>query len=332
MKILNIAHRGYSGKFDENTMLAFKKAIEYKADGIETDVQLSKDGVPVLIHDETLERTTNGNGFVKDYTLSELKMFKTKSVPRVQALKVYALEEMENLKVNLDLRNLDDSDDLKKDKHTIGEGKQELEVAEHIIEKYKEGSKIGEYTIEEIKYFQNKDGEEIPTLRELLELVANSNLKVLNLEFKNSVIEYEGLEEKVLAMVDEFNLRDRVIISSFNHLSLVKIRSLEKLKIKTNKNISDKATYKGITLGALTDSTLANVPKYLKDISVECYHPYFPSILNKEYMKEIKNSGIKVNPYTVNELEDMKKVIQAGADSIITNEVELLYALIREIK
>jgi len=48
---LNIAHRGYSGKFDENTMLAFKKAIEYKADGIETDVQMSKDGVLILIHD-----------------------------------------------------------------------------------------------------------------------------------------------------------------------------------------------------------------------------------------------------------------------------------------
>lgn len=281
MRVLNIAHRGYSGKFDENTMLAFRKAIEYKADGIETDVQLSKDGIPVLIHDETLERTTNGNGFVKDYTLSELKMFKTKSVPSVQALKTYGL---------------------------------------------------GVYTIEEIKYFQNKDGEEIPTLRELLELAANSDLKVLNLELKNSVIEYEGLEEKVLKMVDEFNLRDRVIISSFNHLSLVKIRKMEKVKIKANEHIFDKSFYKGITLGALTDSTLANVPKYLKDISVECYHPYFPSILNKEYMEKIKNAGIKVNPYTVNELEDMKKVIQAGADSIITNEVELLYALIRKVK
>lgn len=332
MKILNIAHRGYSGKFDENTMLAFKKAIEYKADGIETDVQLSKNGVPVLIHDETLERTTNGNGFVKDYTLSELKMFKIKSVPRVQTLKTYALEEIENLKVNLDLKNLNHNEDLKMGEHTIGEVKQELEVAEHIIEKYEKGSRIGEYTIEEINYFQNKAGEEIPTLRELLELVAKSDLKVLNLELKNSVIEYENLEEKVLTIVDEFNLRDRVIISSFNHLSLVKIRSLEKLKIKTNKHRSDKSTYKGITLGALTDSTLVNVPKYLKGISVECYHPYFPSILNKEYMQEIKDAGIKVNPYTVNELEDMKKVIQAGADSIITNEVELLYNLMREIK
>ena len=122
-------------------------------------------------------------------------------------------------------------------------------------------------------------------------------------------------------MIDEFNLRDRVIISSFNHMSLVKIRKLEKQEIKKNGNV---ATDKRIILGALTDSTLVNVPKYLNDISVECYHPYFPSILNKAYMEEIKNAGIKVNPYTVNDVEDMKKVIEVGVDSIITNEVEII--------
>ena len=80
----------------------------------------------------------------------------------------------------------------------------------------------------------------------------------------------------------------------------------------------------------MTDSTLVNVPKYLKDISVECYHPYFPSILDKVYMEKIKNAGIKVNAYTVNEVEDMKKVIGVGVNSIITNEVETLYKLIND--
>lgn len=285
MGILNIAHRGYSGKFDENTMLAFKKAIEYKADGIETDVQMSKDGVLILIHDETLDRTTNGHGFVKDYTLDELKIFRTKSVPRVQAIKNDALEEMEH--------SIDDKNKLK----------------------------IGEYTRKEVEYFQNKDGEEIPTLRELLELFSESDLKVLNLELKNSVIEYNGLEEKVLNIIDEFNLRDRIIISSFNHLSLKKIREIEKQRSK-NGNGNTK-----LMLGALTEATLINVPKYLQGISAECYHPYFPSILNKEYMNGIKKAGIKVNTYTVNEPEDMKKVMSAGVDSIITNEVELLNIL-----
>lgn len=340
MGIINIAHRGYSGKFDENTMLAFKKAIEYKADGIETDVQLSKDGVPVIIHDETLDRTTNGHGFVKNYTLDELKIFKTKSVPRVQALKTDALEEMEYLKSNI-LKESEDIENgqcekLKSINYDMLEKVNYLK--ELSLDRFKDSKlkrtsgdnkrsfKVGEYTIKEVEYFQNKIGEEIPTLRELLELVTHSNLKVLNLELKNSVIEYKGLEEKVLTMIDEFNLRDRVIISSFNHMSLVKIRKLEKQEIKKDWNVDTK---KRITLGALTDSTLVNVPKYLNDILVECYHPYFSSILNKAYMEDLKNAGIKVNPYTVNNLEDMKKVIDAGVDSIITNEVEMLNKLIK---
>lgn len=257
MAVLNIAHRGYSGKFDENTMIAFKKAIEYGADGIETDVQLSKDGIPVIIHDETLERTTNGNGFVKNLTLDELKKLRTKSVGKVKQLK----------------KNMDKN-----------------------------------YNIEEIEYFADKKGEEIPTLEELLKLVASSQLKVLNLELKNSIVEYEGIEEKVLKMIRKYKLEDKVIISTFNHLSLVKIRKMDS----------------EILLGALTETTLANVVKYLNDIKVQCYHPYFPSILNKEYMSEIKSGGIKVNPYTINSINDMQEVINAGADCIITNEVELL--------
>lgn len=69
------AHRGYSGAYPENTMLAFKKALEAKADGIELDVQLSKDGQVVIIHDETLDRTTTGSGRVFDHSLAELKKF-----------------------------------------------------------------------------------------------------------------------------------------------------------------------------------------------------------------------------------------------------------------
>ena len=71
--MLNFAHRGFSGKYPENTMLAFRKAWEAGADGIELDVQLTKDGQVVIIHDEKLDRTTNGTGNVRDYTLAELR-------------------------------------------------------------------------------------------------------------------------------------------------------------------------------------------------------------------------------------------------------------------
>ena len=62
----NFAHRGFSGKYPENTMLAFEKAIEIGADGAELDVQLTKDGEVVIIHDETIDRTTDGKGYVVD--------------------------------------------------------------------------------------------------------------------------------------------------------------------------------------------------------------------------------------------------------------------------
>ncbi len=69
----NIAHRGFSGRYPENTMLAFEKALEAGAEGIEFDVHLTKDGQLVIIHDELLDRTTDGKGLVADCTLEELR-------------------------------------------------------------------------------------------------------------------------------------------------------------------------------------------------------------------------------------------------------------------
>ncbi|MGC5328396.1 glycerophosphodiester phosphodiesterase [Brevibacillus sp. SYSU BS000544] len=69
-----IAHRGWSGKAPENTLAAIVKALNHpQIDGIEIDVQLSKDGIPVIIHDFTLERTTSGRGKVGDQTYADLE-------------------------------------------------------------------------------------------------------------------------------------------------------------------------------------------------------------------------------------------------------------------
>ncbi|WP_373893619.1 glycerophosphodiester phosphodiesterase [Virgibacillus natechei] len=72
-EITNVAHRGASGHTPENTMVAFDKAFEMKADYIEIDVQMTKDGELVAIHDTTVNRTTNGTGAVGDYTLEEIQ-------------------------------------------------------------------------------------------------------------------------------------------------------------------------------------------------------------------------------------------------------------------
>lgn len=69
-----IAHRGSKGTHPENTLVAFKEAIECGADGIELDVQFTKDGELVVIHDNQVDRTTNGTGEIISFTLRELKM------------------------------------------------------------------------------------------------------------------------------------------------------------------------------------------------------------------------------------------------------------------
>lgn len=73
--MIKLGHRGYSSKYPENTMLAFKAAIDGNFDGVETDVQLTKDNRLVLIHDEKIDRTSNGKGYVKDYTYDQLCQF-----------------------------------------------------------------------------------------------------------------------------------------------------------------------------------------------------------------------------------------------------------------
>jgi len=69
------AHRGYSGRYPENTMLAFREAAKTGCDGIELDVQVTKDGQLVVFHDESIDRTTDGTGYIRDYTLEELRKF-----------------------------------------------------------------------------------------------------------------------------------------------------------------------------------------------------------------------------------------------------------------
>ncbi|MGH4120459.1 glycerophosphodiester phosphodiesterase [Clostridium sp.] len=110
---INYAHRGASAYFPENTMLSFEKALEMGCTGIETDVQMTKDGVLVLIHDEMVNRTTNGEGLVKDYTYIELNKLDAGSwmgeefagikIPTVEEL-IYLLKD-KNIIINFEIKS-----------------------------------------------------------------------------------------------------------------------------------------------------------------------------------------------------------------------------------
>lgn len=225
----NFAHRGFSGKYPENTLLAFQKAIEEGVDGIENDVHLTRDGVPVIIHDELVDRTTNGTGYIKDMTYEEL--------------------------ARLDASYL----------------------------------------------FKDCGFQKIPTLREYLELVKDADI-VTNIELKTGVFEYPGIEQKVYDMVKEYGLLDRIIISSFNHYSVLRMKAIDP----------------AVKCGMLEESWLINAGAYVASTGVECFHPYFRN-MTPENVAEVKSHGLEINTWTVNEEEYIREMFRLGVDSVIGN-------------
>ena len=86
-KMLKIGHRGAKGYAPENTLISFQKAIEMGVDGIELDVHLTSDGEIIVIHDETIDRTTNGKGLVNALSLHELKTVRIEKEYEIPTLK-----------------------------------------------------------------------------------------------------------------------------------------------------------------------------------------------------------------------------------------------------
>ncbi len=105
------AHRGASGYLPENTLPAFEKAVEMGADGIELDIHKTKDGQLVVIHDEKIDRTSNGKGNVRDYTLEELRKYnynathpecKHADIPTMR--EVFELIKPTDLMINIEIK------------------------------------------------------------------------------------------------------------------------------------------------------------------------------------------------------------------------------------
>lgn len=103
--MLKIAHRGAKGYEPENTLAAFNKALEMRADGIELDIQLSADGEIIVFHDETLDRITNGTGLVENFTLSELKKFRISETHQIPTLKETLDLINQNCLLNIEIKN-----------------------------------------------------------------------------------------------------------------------------------------------------------------------------------------------------------------------------------
>jgi len=97
MKIKALAHRGYPIKYAENTMSSYQAAYQLGFTHLELDVQLSKDGVPVLMHDITVNRVTNGKGFIRDFSFQELRELtvgKNEKIPTLDEALLFAKDKM----------------------------------------------------------------------------------------------------------------------------------------------------------------------------------------------------------------------------------------------
>ncbi|MDI1306684.1 MAG: glycerophosphodiester phosphodiesterase family protein [bacterium] len=105
--MLRIAHRGAKGSESENTLISFQKALDMQVDGIELDVHLSADGELMVIHDETIDRTTNGKGFVNELSLCELNTFRINGEHNIPTLReVFDLVNQDCF-INIELKNYD---------------------------------------------------------------------------------------------------------------------------------------------------------------------------------------------------------------------------------
>lgn len=225
-KMYKIGHRGASACELENTFKAFEKAIELGANMIELDVRLSKDGHLIVMHDQKIDRTTNGKGFVRDLTLDELRKFQT-------------------------LNN-----------------------------------------------------EKIPTLQEIIESMKGRC--DLYIELKE-----EGCEQKIVDIIQKNSLHDNVIVISFIHPSLKRIKELDP-RIRTS---------------ALIRSVHICITKIVDNANADFAHLCWESIPNKiellkKYMQEKKSIGIitwhEEDPRIIEEL------IKLEVDGICSYKPDLL--------
>lgn len=233
------AHRGASGYRPENTMEAFELAIKQGADGIELDVHTSADGQLIVIHDETVDRVTDGTGLVGEKTLKELK-----------DLKVSTSAEPEGI--------------------------------------YR-----------------------IPTLQEVLDLMRTTDMMV-NIELKNSICFYPGMEEKVLKAVKEMKMEEQLIYSSFNHYSLLKMKQLDS-QVQT---------------GILFSDGWVNPAMYAKNLGINAVHPAVYHLKYPQFREEVKRAGLKMHVWTADKPEHIQLVKEAGAEAVITDYPDRAIALV----
>lgn len=148
-------------------------------------------------------------------------------------------------------------------------------------------------------YFHAK----VPKLDDVLKIIQASPIPV-NIELKNSVYFYPGMEEEIIACVNKWGMQNRVIYSSFNHLSMKKMVSLV-----------------GAENCAIVTMDIQNQPcEYTKQVGVSAYHPMISSLQHLNLVKKCHEAELKIRPWTADADVHIYAALLLGVDAVITNE------------
>lgn len=235
-----MAHRGDPMKKPQNTRSSFLSALAYDIDMIETDVNVTKDGRMVIIHDQIVDFTSDGKGEVASFTLEEIR--------------------------RLDF-----------------------------------GSWMG----------QSFSGERIMTLEEILDLAKERDV-ALNLEIKNGPRIYEGIEKSFVDTLNDLRAADRVIVSSFDHAVIKKIKEIAP-------HIVCGILFSGAFIDPITPARLAGA---------DGLHPEY-SWVREGFVSAAREAGLFVNVWTVDSEDQMRRLAALGVTGILSNYPERLVSVLK---
>jgi glycerophosphoryl diester phosphodiesterase len=237
-----VGHRGACGYEPENTFASFDLAVKQGADMIELDVHLTKDNVPVVVHDDTLDRTTGKAGKVRDIPLSEIK-------------KLNAAANKENYPF-----------------------------------------------------------EPIPTLEEVVDTYHNRVRLMVEIKHGSSI--YNGIEQKVISILESSHTADNCEIISFDFDCIRRVRAIR----------SD------ISTGIIFIGKLSEFTRLAKEIGCSALHPSYDYITTEDIARTRKTTNLEIFSWTINDLEEIRHQCKVTRpDGIVTDYPDVVLREVRRL-